>query len=156
MRDDFAPNEDRQRLSHIILYFVKNDSLRFQSEIEFRPEGSNTSYAIDGDYAWNLGAANTVPFSFTSFTYRRIAWNNAWQPVATALDTLIPYGDRYLKIRNGGSRHDRQAINAAAYPGLFGNEPARFGQSILDLRWLLDSLLAIAYEADVLYAFAPS
>jgi len=141
-------------MSRLSLAFRQEKFTKMPLEIVFQPEESNTAYAIDGDYLWDEKAPNTGPFSFTAFTYRRNSENDPWQAAATSLSTLTPFGDWYLKIKNGGTRLNGQPIDPTAYQGLFSNVPARYGQNVLDLDGLLDALIVIAYEADTQYQYA--
>jgi hypothetical protein len=151
---DFAPNEDRQRLTRVSLALRQESFARLPLEIEFQPEDSVTRYAYDSDYTWDPQDQTTAPWSFVAFTHQRNAEDAPWQAAVTPLNGLAPFGTWWIKIKNGGKRLDGQAIASATYPEVFGQLPSRYNQEVLDLTGLQDILLALAYEADTTYRYS--
>jgi hypothetical protein len=151
---DFGPNEADHKMSRVSLAFRQKQFAKMPLEVQFRPEGSNTIYAFDGDYNWDIANPTTSPFALTAFTYQRADESNPWQGILTSLNTLKPFGTWCIKLKNGGTRLNGEVIQPADYPDIFGSAPAQYGQNVLDLEGLVDGLLAIAYEASVLYEFA--
>ena len=110
-------------------------------------------FLVEATYRWVPGDRSTGPISLIRFTHRRQAAGDPWQGSPTRLDQLRPFGRWRLRIPNGDQWPSGDAIDPAAYPGLYAGEEEA-GQRRLDLGWLTDVLFVVTYEASVDYRFA--
>lgn len=145
--NDFLPNETVESINRLTLALRQQRFVKVPVYLEFLPDGSNTSYRAAGDIAWDPAQPSSGPLVFTRFTEQRTG-NAEWQAVPSSLDSLRPFGRWRIWLRNDA------AIDPAAYPGLFGNEPPVYGQRQLDLSWLTDMLFVVGYDSKVEYRFA--